>query len=439
MNRGVINLTLNDDGWARLDSASASVNGVVSRIVEEMQSVMNDKLVVSLCERLGVCSAAFLFHDTLKNQTRFYKQNEAAPTYKTPYLWDDGLFHEKWSDCVHWLFVMVRESQYRSKRHGDVWAEDYFVNLPLTDLDQRGLIPERIWRTAFGVHYCSIGEMLYTVTVWRALSAARDLGWGERPLADAQVGLDQSTDATAKCFWRKEPLIQEKESSSQNDAAVTFCQWWGKTMGPRQTWREEWAALLLSCSEMTKQVAHRAAVVQFMRKGGFAESAASSDLVDDATLNEAMQRCIPAFLKWLSRRKTLQNVSEAIDVIERHSRFPILPFYVWNALNQHPVCYSVIPIWTSQNHSFKLPLGECRHLGLALTGLRPVAEWDWTLDNLAYPRVSKVEPLVLINLLRLMARPLIEGNLYHWLYQELKEITKEDNLDGIRKVLKPGS
>lgn len=68
-----------------------------------------------------------------------------------------------------------------------------------------------------------------------------------------------------------------------------------------------------------------------------------------------------------------------------------------------------------------------------------MAEWDWTLDNLAYPRVSKVEPLVLINLLRLMARPLIEGNLYHWLYQELKEITKEDNLDGIRKVLKPGS
>ncbi len=431
------NLALEDDGWMALDSASLSVCGEINEIVDSMQSIVDEKAVVSLFKRLGVFSAGFLFHDCLKKRTRFFKEDEPAPTYKTPYLWDDGQRHEEWSDCIHWLFVKVREEQCASRRAGNDWAEDYFVNLPLSEEETRSMPLEQRWRARFGVHYCSVGEMLFTAFAWRVLSLARDLGLGSHSPDDLNLELEHSVESIVACRWRGRSVIQEATDPwdlKPNERA--FYGLWGKLLGPQETWHQEWRALLLSCEEATIQRIHRAAVLKFIEKGGFGGPAVPIDTSDDEALNRTMQQRIPAYLARLNAEgKPVQTVVDAIQVLESYARFPILPFYAWNALNQHPICYSVIPIWTSQNHSIKLPVGDCLHLGLALTGLRPIADWDWTLEGIDYTRASQEESLVLTSLLRLMARPLIEGNLYHVLWKEAVVALAEDTSEAIRKDL----
>ena len=437
-----VNLTLAEEGWVTLDSATISVYGDVKRIIDEMQRIVDDEVVLSLCERLGICSTGFLFHDTLKNITRFYRENKASPTYRTHYLWNDASLHEDWSNCLQWLFVKVRESQYSARRDGNIRAEDYFVNLPVSQHDSRVFEPERSWRQQFGVHYCSVGEMLYSATLWRLLSLARDSGLGRVAVTELNMPLDHCGNDKAPCTWRGKPVIPTRRyglARETEEAITLFQELWSSEIGPQQRWYDEWPTLLLSLPDHSPNVPLRSAVLAFIERANLMPSVSGIDIANDTALNQALIAAAPRFVEWLSYEDEVKTVDDALLVLETLARLPILPFYFWNALNAAPTCYCVIPIWTSQNHWVTVPDGKCYHLGLALTGIRPLQAWDWTFDASDVEQCSMAEPLVLINVLRLMARPLVENNLYECLWTELKQVIADAAADAGENTLGLGS
>jgi len=426
--RNAVKLTLKNKAWVVLDSASTTVCGEAKHIIDFMQQAVDDDVVVSLCKQLGIYSTGFLFHNVTKGYTEFYRENVPPPTYRTQYLWDDGLPHWDLSKCLHWLFVHVRQIQYEL-RGDDLRAEDYFANLPTGSgiHDPYALKPEKGWRRDFGVHYCTVGEMVYAPFVWRFLSLARDNGWGNRSIGDIRLELDDHSLAFSPCIWQGKSVVDqyaESDNQTQGNARL-FTRLWGERIGPQESWRKEWPALLLSLQDVRLQAAIRTSVVRFLRHGGFVRMNGMPDVNDDVVFNAVLQHSIPAFLDWLNDQATVSTVDEGLRILESYARLPILPFYFWNALNGTPICYGVIPIWTSQNHCISNPAGECRHLGLALTGLSPIAAWDWTSRGMGGLRVSRAEPRVLINVLRLMARPLVECRLYHPLWEQLDKDMRE--------------
>jgi hypothetical protein len=389
-------LSLDQEGWVRVDKASTRVRGDATKIIEEMQRIVNEGVVISLCKEMGIYSTAFLFHDYFKKFTRFYSDDAPAQTYGTRYLWGEGVENQRLSDLVHWLFVQVRETQYTNYS-----AADYYVNLPIDDADDDALPFERSWRAEYDVHYCSVGEMLFTSFTWRALRCAVALGIGESSINTLRFGFEQSLNVNVKCDWAGASL------SDDDNAPELLKEIWGNEFGPQETWGGEWEKLLLL------EKSNREAAMLFLSNAGFADTMASDD---SPQVNMHFFDAIPSFLKWLKPEQGVGTVAEALATIETFARFPVLPFYTWNALNKTVLCYAVVPIWTSQNHSVVLPTGKCPHFGLALTAVRPVAAWDSTVST-----KSNCDPRVLVNFLRLMARPLVESNLYHWQFKHIAD------------------
>jgi len=422
--RDKINLTLEEEeGWSKLDYAATAVRGELSSIIGEMQAILDDEVVVSLSERLGIVSTGFLFHDIFKNKTRFFEIGKTPPTYSLTYLWDDQQPHEELSGCVHWLFLKVRHLQYELRIRGEPFAEDYFANIPCDSADRRAHNSEEPWRRKYNIHYCTVGEMLFTAFTWRVLSIAIDAGFGQTLINQIYMNVN-SPLSNSECRWRNQFVTQPVSNfESQKDGvnAILFSEFWDKSVRNKGIWHEEWETLLLSSTNPAFQVLHRNAVFQFIKRCGFTAERTIEDINDTEMLNRVFQSAIPNFLIWLNNGQPPGTVNESLTVLETMARFPILPFFYWNATNGAPMCYFVAPVWTSQKYAIIVPSGKCRHLGLALSGVRPLSKLDWTLNEANIKRCSNAEVLVIISYLRLMARPLVEGNLYHWLLREIEE------------------
>ena len=448
-----IRIILEEEGWVKLDYSSILVSGEVDKIIKEMQDILDDDIIISLCERVGIVSAGFLFHDIIKNETHFYKMGNPDPTYKTPYLWDDRQMHKDWSDCVHELFVLVRTLQVKSRKEinehkysgekyfeysGEKYfeysEEEYFVNLQCDQNSYRFLEDEKEWKETNHIHYCTVGEMLYTTFVWRLLYIAKNSEFGNKPVGQILFGLDNKIKQS-DCIWRKNlvlDLLKEQDKyrnvTEGKGTDKIFSEFWENKVQGQRTWGNEWETLLLSNPDSGVEKLHRLSTYRFVYKCGFIPENPTLDLNNAELFNLELQRAIPGFLRWINEGIEISSVNEALEVLEAKARFPILPFYYWNGMNKKPMCYMVTPIWTSQHYSIQTPAGQCHHLGLALSAVKPLANLDWTLEAHDSERISSVDILVIINLLRLMARPLVESNLYFWLSRE-NRLNKDELVD----------
>ncbi|MCG7988434.1 MAG: hypothetical protein JAY64_09380 [Candidatus Thiodiazotropha weberae] len=427
----MIDLSFSEEGWRRIDSASISVKGDGDKIREEMKRIVDDDVVVSLFRKIGISSTAFLFHDTLLKETKFYNKGKSY-TYKSKYLWDDKDIDPKWSACIHELFILVRQSQYGLKLENNASLADYFINLHNENGAFRSLSAEQEWKNNYAIHYCTQGEMLYTAFVWRFLYRCLDKNLGDKPIDSLSIPLNDKTPIS-ECYWQAEPITSPNypEASKIN----YFTSYWNSTIKKYKSWLDEWESLLINPNNKDNK-SNLASILLFIEDSAFSDS--TQKIANSASTNEInsfLTKKIPTFLAWLSPDNPPRTVIEAIDTIEKYARFPVLPFYAWNAINGSPVCYTVVPVWTSQNYFIKVPNGECRHLGLALSALRPQKDIDWTIENSTAAHICDYDLLIIINMLRIMSRPLVESNLYHWLYQHIKDDQDIEIEEAVNKSL----
>jgi hypothetical protein len=427
-------LELADPGWLRIDDATLRVSGPLHAVVREMGDILSDEAVRSLCSKLGILSSGFFFIDPHEGWTRFFDQDERRKpkTYRTQYVWFDESAGQQWSDLIHWLFVHVRATQRTYAKKAKKRTEDFFRHIP-KDSGAGYCVAEadRVLRLKYAIHYVTLGEMVFTMLAWRSLIAAVSRGKANAPLDQLNIGFEDEHNATLSCPWGGSDLLNRGHSGTGTGRWGQLRNAWEVLARSSLSLRSEWHGLGVHQSDYGPPSTQFVALTRFAIAAG-AIGDGDAPQMTCALMNGAIQKNIASFLRHLGLKREPRNVRDALSAIERYSRFPLLPFYAWHALDRAPKCYLVTPVWTSQRYSVEVDDAKCRrcrHLGLALSAVSPLRRIDWTLpadlpsNNGIHS--SDADPVVVANLIRLMARPLVEEHLYGKELRELKARVKE--------------
>ncbi len=419
-----IALSLAERGWIEIDSATVRAHGDVQAVIAEMQTTLKQVEVVSLCSRLGVHSAGFMFFDRFTRMTRFFRTDDTPPsTYATQYISPTKAISDEEFEGIHNLFLLIREDQAqwaKSDTPDQAQTPDYFRCMPRL-LDQRqdqdlggALVAEELgFRDRYAVHYCTLGEMLVTSFLWRTLSRLSQAGFADRALDEPLADLLDTLDIQPRPIWKQIDLFAQLEASRNSDALLKR---WNAHIGSATRWRDDWRAVGF---EGPQGAVRRAAALRFCQAFDGWNLGVAADL-DPAAFGTRLLSILPLLLERLSPARATNSVSSALAALESFARFPILPFFVWNALEDEPHVYCIVPVWTSQAYPFE----DNHHLGFALTALCPNRELDWSLRDVP-AATTDVDPLIITSLMRLVARPLVEHSLYGALVKWAEETEKE--------------
>jgi len=398
-----------------------------------MYDLLSDEAVSALCSNLGILSAGFIFIDPFRQLTRFFAEDgRAEQTYSTRYLWTDGEAGKRWSDAVHRLFVRVRTAQRKHAEDAGIRTEDFFRHIPKESESSycSGEADQSV-RRQHALHYVPLGEMLFTMLAWHSLSTAISRGSGSRGLDEANVGLNDEYESQPSCTWNGVDLLAGERSQSDADESGSLHTAWDTLCSKTLRLGLVWETLNVTQAGTNDHSTEFIAVAQFASKIGAIQNTDHSQL-NSQSLNVAIQRYIPLFLQSLGASIQHPTICEAQAALDRYARFPILPFYVWHALDDSPKCYLVSPVWTSQQYFVEVDDAQskfCYHLGLALSAVLPLRRIDWTLPQDLHVdggmRCSDADPLVIANVIRLMARPLVEDHVYSSVIRENQESKKE--------------
>jgi hypothetical protein len=415
-----LKLSLAEQGWVEIDYIANRISGKADQIVQEMQSTLEREEVVSLCSRLGICSAGFMFLDRFTRMTTFFTTtSEPSPTYKTPYISTSSTFSQDLRDEIHVLFIQMREKQVGWLDDDRATVPEYFRCLP--SLDSSLFKEEQDLRDRFGIHCCSHGEMVVTTFLWRSLIAARKAGRGGEQVESAlPLALASAADASIEQLeWSGDNLFKKVHqfATARGQSQAVLKEVWHEHVRPGTTWLDEWRALRLNHERFEySEIARRAGLRFCEAIGGKAPGTYDALISDDENINRIFSAALMPLLKSLSQEVEPKTVDYALAQLESYARFPIPPFYVWNALDLDPKAYCVVPVWSSPGHPLPHRERKYYHFGLALTALRPIRQIDWTWPNASVCPVShralEIDPLIVTSLLRLMARPLVEQSLY---------------------------
>ena len=402
------------------------VSGDLTTVQRKITEIVADEDIEALCRELGIRSAGFLFLDVHERVLRFVALMRDDPelldatnvsrSVRTPYYWasDESANYETLIDS---LFVLVREWQVSE----DVqWADnerdcqvdtEYLSYLPSVSACE--LVSVRA--KEMDVHYCQVGDLWLTIFVWRLLCCARDAGLGEAVVHSLDKGLLDLPIGTKACLWRGHNLLDlDPRLATKLPALVELGDLWRDVACVGSTWRHELTELLRDDAEGQKRSWRKHAVLDVARRMGILSAAEGDSSSFAANLIAIAPRVAHFFAGTGAGTSEVQTINELIGVIERRAPFPILPFFLWNVVEQSPVTYLVAPVWTSQQYPVKVMDSDCQHIGLALCAVDPIPEFEVRDSETIVPKASLREPSasVLVSLLRVIARPLVEGSLY---------------------------
>lgn len=420
-------LVIEHRGWLLIDQETVRVSGAIAEIVGKMQCLLQSAEVFQLCVRLGIDSAGFLFQDVFKSWTKFFREQGPPLTYSTPYIWSTEEKQARWSPFVHALFVRIREAQQDLVKPDKARTEDYFSYIPHDPWNDTSFCEqERSYRKELGLHYCTLGEMAFTMAAWRILRTAEAQGRSAVPIAALPLSLSDPCEQNSY-RWLGRDLLRPMGGSTADAVHRTD---WSEALPVRRSLGEEWGELGLARESGPAVSAIRVAFIRFIGALNVPETSFIPE-IDDAALLRLTIAALPAFFRHLGCPATCNTVADCSEMFERKARFPVPAFYAWQLLDGVPRSYLVSPVWTSQKYTVRTEHGTCRHLGLALCAVRPLSRIDWTLpeQTVASRHVSAADPIVISNVLKLMARPLVEGSLYDTAVREVIGKTVSDVIE----------
>jgi hypothetical protein len=410
----LLRISLAEQAWVKIDRAVNRVRGRAPEIVREMQETLKRPEVVALCQRVGICSAGFMFLDRFTQKPSFFTEGpEPSPTYQTPYISTTNSISNALFDELHRLFVHIRTKQ-------NDWTKisvipEYLRYLPSHDFCI--VKEEREIRDKFGIHHCSYGETVVTAFLWRALIAAQSAGLGSA-LIDAALPVAFGAPAADldRIKWAGEYLLEKTAGAAEKRGYGALRNVWAERVGVVATWRDEWRALRLVDEKSGFSMISRLAGLRFCKALGIDIDLDENSVLADSAINTLFSSALQPALNAFGCTQMPRTVDQALARLEEYARFPIPPFYIWNAIDEEPKVYSVAPVWSSQGYPFEYDDQQYYHFGLALTALRPIKELDWTWPaiNPKSPALDALntDPLVVTSLLKLMARPLVEPSVY---------------------------
>jgi hypothetical protein len=215
---------------------------------------------------------------------------------------------------------------------------------------------------------------------------------------------------------------------------------------PKWTWRGELTNLLLVREENgdLQPTYWLGCLVNFVKHWSRGKGSKLPEIGNLEAVDQALQQLVPQFINDIAPDQDCLEWTAAklLEVLETRSRFPILAYYFWNALDGSPKSYLLVPVWSSPENAVKYwPGGQIKpdqndakcspHVGLALCAVLPQTELDYTLQNDVGPNMASASPRDLVEFLRLLARPLVALNFYAELREQLLELRRKEVTVGI--------
>lgn len=435
-----------------MEGRVASIRGTLRVVEADLTSIISDPSVETLCRSVGVISAGFLFMNVHDGMIRFLGDRDGSVEeggakledgVRTPYFWGPNS-DVSLRDSIPALFSIVR----RRQADDDIsWSQEdrllrieteYTLNLPRNlSVASRSVLVSSDVAHKFDIHYATIGEVWLTCLAWRRLCRARDAGLGECVVGELPADFADMDSGPATLLWRGRTII---ELASQDELLQLepLVHQWPEDLCPGSSWKAELSSYLsrTSSEPVVDWRIHNA--ILFARRLGV--SATLNDAWDFQQVDAVIRGAIGPLLAILENVPAAITVHDAIERLERRSRLPILPFFVWNYVERAPITFLACPVWTSQQFPLLVRQGRCHHLGLALCAVEPIEELEGILREVGgAPHVSNLRSTkaeVLVALLRMIARPLVEGSLYAPLADELRRATEEEKT--ARRIFRSG-
>ena len=438
--------------WRELDHILRNLHSVENSRKEVFAAVRKwfaNENTLRLLRDLGILSAGFLFAPEWRRTFEFFSSEVIGKTYKSPYIWSSNRAKDyqdqnnENKDLIHRLFLIVRETQKEATRLGaGIHREDFYSTLPSAEEPLNKLEP---YRSKYGIHYCPIGELLFFLYAWRLLQwfVETDLGRNGRGFRPGKITKDSSN--LPPYTWHR-PTVLDGRVMERQEVAATFdldediARQWSAALRKLNitSWKDEYEALLLWESDRPTFWV-RTLECYLLDKQWIGQPLPTTSLEG---LDEVLQNAVARLLADQGLDGNPGNAQ--LTALELCSRFPVLPFYFWNALDGVPKTYLVCPVWTSARYSVKremITFNADTHseeatpiVGLALCAVAPQRRLpDWTLPR-EVPLVAGLadaEARDLVELLTSLGRPLVELNFYGSLHDELLDLRRREAIAAI--------
>ncbi|MEM6483368.1 MAG: hypothetical protein AAF662_00045 [Pseudomonadota bacterium] len=373
-----------------------------SEIREHYDKLLHNEDASAYFENLGLASAGFLFEDIPSDRYNFFSGDpDAHRSYLVPYL-VEGVARESKAQAAAWLhtlFVHVRESQLEEQDENSEYLPDHIAWL---DTEPRP------WKA------CRIGEIFFWCYLWRLMLQATEtstsaslelrackveLHWAQSGKSVSDVWLSKQHENSAGIIgWNfvKEPVPHQFQSIHES------------------SWIEALNAIHLPKSGAVIASEFRKLNLPVNESGILQRD--SPESWEQALRNPA-RTFLEKYCAGFTRDETLLW-------IERNAPFPILPFYVWNAVDRSPKTYFVSLIWQSPSQPVRKNRAARHAVGFALCATRPFDSIEHQLpDSWAKAEYSPAE---ISSLLGDLSSPLVDANFYAPISKQLMKLRERE-------------
>ncbi|MGD2084544.1 MAG: hypothetical protein PVH61_00020 [Candidatus Aminicenantes bacterium] len=500
---------IKEDIWQKVHQLSRLYLKDPNKHLDDIRKFIKNPQFSDFQKEKGIYIAGFLYADQSKLRVHpmFFEPalelgGNDQHSYMLPYLWEDLAEDKKKiaERLVDRMFLLMRDMQ-------DPWGQDdlkipeYFKHLPFGELSylskvenpetpgltvtnpneshiKSGIHPDKLYQYAvdiemwirdyFGIHYCMQGETLFYTYAWRLLvnkiMRSRSDYFDIAPFNE-EVSLWKSnrwleidpegiTYEGRLALWMREGLkllnperFDSTYSTSAREIEEDFSVLpkYNYIQFEDKPWLKDCFYLGLLNYKKPRRSKNYTVLLKFM-KTFFPTHRKKIDEIDNKpTLIEKISELDDILREIVDELLGPGEIIEKLKRLHDNSRFPIIPYFYWNALEpRYPKTHLVCPIW----NSFSTPLTvfrkqynyenmrPCRPFGfqpgiceeiespltaVAVTGVRPL-KIDWTKARKEYDSLSFMKHSGdlrrIKNLLEKVAQPQIDS----WFVGQIKRM-----------------
>jgi hypothetical protein len=381
-------------------------------------------------EVLELYVAGFLYLNSAQKRPdyQFFREAESKGTniqesdYTLKYIWPDKKApppfdnEDQAAAFIDCLFFIMRYNQSPWADSGKLGYPEYVACLPQlsseTIAEPDTFQAENELRTSYGWHYCPYGEIIFFSYLWRLMlwtslansnPRAGMLLWGQNEF------IWETISANTESLWDKrwhDPGYSGTYESVLRDWAFdsTVSKFgnpglvrkgllhFDSTTSSCSQWEREWSHLLLVARngkpEGLRPLLRFAAAVSRNCGAGFEAHLTSAQTIQGA--DRYLRKTAMAWVSACTAGRGFETWKEALNELHSRSRFPILPYFYWNAIDQKPKTHAVIPVWRSWMEPITVPIFPTQQsaskpqlsdalkpsstsiVGLSVVGLKPM-------------------------------------------------------------------
>lgn len=357
---------------------------------------------------------------------------------------------------------------------------------------------EQDFRDKSGCHYCSMGETTFFVYAWRFLLR---LIWLHGPSAtfpqdDISLLEDKGPCTGIRSDYLWDPCVWSKRGSRERqwvdyirkrelnkDAGwlelTNVLQENGPIASP---WLHDWEAMLLVNRSDNNKVKPGNLLAPLLRFAEFAAAKVGSNAVSKelkawhklivsplktetqltvdqlCTIDGLFKRAVCDYFSGDSNalNTVRQKAAVLLEHLHRMVRFPVLPYFYWIAADGSPKTHLVIPVWTSNIETVHFSLPKDPRLakrdkessssvttvntpvmGVAVLGVHPLDEIDWTMSDDTPARTDSQRFALLRQYYEMFAAYIADEWFYSRTRQGIRRITEELLKDAVHRINGP--